>query len=219
MTSNCLRQSSRSLIEFASNESRDQIMAKKVFFSFHYQDVIDFRANVVRQHWQMKPDREAAGFFDKSVWETAKGTNPTAVKRLIHSALDGTSVTCILAGSNTYERPWVRYEIMKSFRKGNHLLAVHINSIAGKDKATKPKGPNPLDYLGVSYSATGDTGTLYQVKNGKWEEFKEIDNSASFRTDGIHQRYWGNGYKFSLWYPAYDWVADDGYNRFATWIQ
>lgn len=25
-------------------------MAKRVFFSFHYQDVIDFRANVVRQH-------------------------------------------------------------------------------------------------------------------------------------------------------------------------
>lgn len=27
-------------------------MAKRVFFSFHYQDVIDFRANVVRNHKQ-----------------------------------------------------------------------------------------------------------------------------------------------------------------------
>jgi hypothetical protein len=42
-------------------------MAKRVFFSFHYQDVIDFRANVVRQHWLTKPDREAAGFFDASI--------------------------------------------------------------------------------------------------------------------------------------------------------
>jgi len=47
-------------------------MAKRVFFSFHYQDVIDFRANVVRKHWLTKRDREAAGFFDASVWETAK---------------------------------------------------------------------------------------------------------------------------------------------------
>jgi hypothetical protein len=47
-------------------------MAKRVFFSFYYQDVVDFRANVVRQHWLTKPDREAAGFFDASIWGNAK---------------------------------------------------------------------------------------------------------------------------------------------------
>jgi hypothetical protein len=35
-------------------------MAKRVFFSFHYQDVIDFRANVVRNHWLTKKDRKDA---------------------------------------------------------------------------------------------------------------------------------------------------------------
>ena len=45
-------------------------MAKRVFFSFYYQDVIDFRANVVWQHWLTKPHREAAGFFDASIWAT-----------------------------------------------------------------------------------------------------------------------------------------------------
>ena len=30
-------------------------MAKRVYFCFHYQDVIDFRANVVRNHWMTKP--------------------------------------------------------------------------------------------------------------------------------------------------------------------
>jgi hypothetical protein len=49
-------------------------MAKRVFFSFHYQDVIDFRAIVVRQHWMTKPDREEAGFFDASIWESARRT-------------------------------------------------------------------------------------------------------------------------------------------------
>ena len=44
-------------------------MAKRVFFSFHYQDVIDFRANAVRNHWLTKADLEDAGFFDVSVWE------------------------------------------------------------------------------------------------------------------------------------------------------
>ena len=45
-------------------------MAKRVFFSFHYQDVIDFRANVVRNHKLTKDDH--AGYFDASIWEKAK---------------------------------------------------------------------------------------------------------------------------------------------------
>ena len=65
-------------------------MAKRVFFSFHYQDVIDFRANVVRNHWLTKPDREDAGFFDASIW-AAKRTSPLALKRLINSELQHTS--------------------------------------------------------------------------------------------------------------------------------
>jgi hypothetical protein len=193
-------------------------MAKRVFFSFHYQDVIDFRANVVRQHWLTKPDRESAGFFDASIWETAKRTGPVAVKRLINSGLDGTSVTCVLIGSDTYGRPWVRYEILKSFRKGNSLLAVHINTISGRDQKTKTKGANPLAHVGVTYSGSGDTGTLWEIKNGKWEEYAEIDGGASFRTGGVAQQYRGKGFHLGNWYPTYDWIADNGYNNFGTWV-
>ena len=193
-------------------------MAKRVFFSFHYQDVIDFRANVVRKHWITKPDREAAGFFDASLWERAQKTSPMAVKRLIHSGLDGTSVTCVLIGSETFARPWVRYEIMKSFREGNKLLAVHINSIAGKDQKTKSQGPNPLEYLGVSFSATGDTATMYEKLNGKWQEYTEIDDSASYRSGGIEQQYWGKGFNFSQWYRVYDWIGNNGFDNFANWV-
>lgn len=83
-------------------------MAKRVFFSFHYQDVIDFRANTVRNHWLTKADREAAGFFDASIWETAKKTGDAALKRLINGALKNTSVTCVLIGSQTFNRRWSR---------------------------------------------------------------------------------------------------------------
>jgi hypothetical protein len=59
-------------------------MAKRVYFCFHYQDVIDFRANVVRNHWLTKPDREVAGFFDASLWESAQKQGDVAIKRLIN---------------------------------------------------------------------------------------------------------------------------------------
>ena len=55
-------------------------MAKRVFFSFDYQDVIDFRANVVRNHWMTKSDREDAGFFDASIWESKKRTGDVGFK-------------------------------------------------------------------------------------------------------------------------------------------
>ena len=152
-------------------------MAKRVFFSFHYQDVADFRANVVRQHWRTKQDHEDAGFFDASIWESAKRTGTIAVKRLINSALAGTTVTCVLIGSDTYARPWVRYEILKSFNKGNFILGVHINSIKGKDQMVKSRGPNPLEYVGVTFSGGGDSATLWEKVNGKWVEYSEIDGS------------------------------------------
>lgn len=95
-------------------------MARRIYFALHYRDVIDFRADVVRNHWRLKPDRESAGFIDWSLWEEAQCTSPVAVKRLIKNGLEGTSATCVLIGSRTYERPWIRYEILKSFRRDNH---------------------------------------------------------------------------------------------------
>ena len=192
-------------------------MAKRVFFSFHYQDVTDFRANVVRQHWMTKPDRESAGFFDASMWESAKKTGTTPVKRLINSGLDGTSVTCVLIGSQTYARAWVRYEILKSFRRGHSILAIHVNSIRGRDQTTKLAGPNPLHYVGVTFSASGATGTLWELVSNHWQQYAEIDGSASWETS-VAAQYRGNGYNLGSWSPTYDWVANDGYNNFATWV-
>ena len=63
-------------------------MAKRVFFSFHYKDVADFRANVVRNHWTMKPDREICGYYDASIWESARKQGDIALKRLINEGLN-----------------------------------------------------------------------------------------------------------------------------------
>ena len=192
-------------------------MAKRVFFSFHYDDVKDFRANVVRQHWLTKSDRTAAGFFDASIWESARKQGSVALKRLINGSLENTSVTCVLVGSQTYSRPWVRYEILKSFRRGNSIIAVHINSIKGKNKLTKAKGLNPLRFVGVTYSDSGRTGTLWEKLNGKWVKYDKIGGSASFNTN-VSATYRGNGYNLAQWYKEYDWVTNNGYNNFANWI-
>ena len=191
-------------------------MARRVFFSFHYQDVIDFRANVVRNHWLTKPDREDAGFFDASIWENAKRTSPLAVKRLINKEVQNTSVTVVLIGSKTYVRRWVRYEIIKSMEKGNTILGVHVNGIKGKNGREKALGPNPFNYLGYKYSDDGKKLYPYEYKNRKWVQYGDHD-SYTLKT-AVSQSEGGKFYKLSSNRPVYDWIEDDGYKNFSTWV-
>jgi MTH538 TIR-like domain (DUF1863). len=192
-------------------------MAKRVFFSFHYQDVIDFRANVVRKHWVTKPGREDAGFFDASVWEKSKKEGEIALKRLINGALENTSNTCVLVGTETYRRPWVRYEILKSFQRGNHLLAVHINSIKGQDQNFKKLGPNPFDFVGVKYSKDGKTATLIEWIDEKWVDYEKIGESPTYVVN-VSSDHHGKAYKLSALFNLYDWDTGKGYENFSSWL-
>lgn len=194
-------------------------MAKRVFFSFDYKDVADFRANVVRQHWLTKLGREAAGFYDASIWESAIKRGSVAVKRLINRGLNNTSVTCVLIGSRTYSRRWVRYEIFKSFKRGNEIVGIHINSIKGRDQQVKKMGQNPLSHLGVTYSESGKTVTMLEWKNSKWNRYLEVDGSASFQIEPVPQKYRGKGFNLARLHATYDWVQDNGYSNFVHWVK
>ena len=191
-------------------------MAKRVFFSFHYQDVIDFRANVVRNHWLTKKNSADAGFFDASIWEDAKKNNALAIKRLINKEIQNTSVTCVLVGTDTFQRRWVDYEIMKSIEKGNKIIAVHINDIKGKDGKTKTKGYNPLYYLGYSFSADGRKIKLHNFIQGKWIDYTDLQG---WTVNLAEEKYRNKIYRLSEIYPIYDWVADNGYINFSDWVK
>lgn len=190
-------------------------MARRVFFSFHYDDVKTFRANVVRKHDMLKT-REEAGFFDASIWEDAKQHGESSVKRLIDSGLEGTSVTCVLIGTDTWSRRWVRYEMLRSYDRGNKLIGVHINSVRDKDKKTKPSGRNPFEYVGITISDSGKTLTYHEVNGSNWGIYADLPrrNGMNFAT-----KYWGTGHNLGNWVPVYDWIEDDGYNNFSIWVE
>jgi hypothetical protein len=190
-------------------------MAKRVFFSFHYQDVLDFRANVVRQSWMTKPDREEAGFFDASIWEKTKLIGETSLKKLIDNGLDGTTVTAILIGSDTHQRRWVKYEIFKSIFRGNSLFGIHINQIRCKNRQTKPHGPDPFEYLALKFNSTGDHVQPVEWNGNQWIPFKDI---PSWSLGQAQPNSAGNIKQLKNWSKTYCWVAHDGYNNFGSWL-
>lgn len=117
-------------------------MARRVFFSFHYDRDI-WRANVVRNSW-VTQDRKAAGFFDASLWEEAKKQGQPAIQRMIDRGLENTSVTVVLIGAKTSTRSYVKYEINESIKRGNGLIGVRIEKIENRQGLTDSAGPNPL---------------------------------------------------------------------------
>lgn len=98
-------------------------MARRVFFSFHYDDIMN--ANIVRMSGQFKPTPDT-GFYDASLWETARTQGHAAVQRLIDSGLNNTGVTCFLLGAKTSTRPWCKYELKKSIDDRKGILGIFL---------------------------------------------------------------------------------------------
>jgi hypothetical protein len=117
-------------------------MARKVYFSFHYEQDI-WRTNVVRNHWVTQGYGET-GVIDASLWEEAKKKGDAAIAGMIDEGLEGTTATVVLIGAETSERPWVKYEILQSLRRNNAIIAIHINRIKNQDSQTCTRGRNPL---------------------------------------------------------------------------
>jgi len=131
-------------------------MARRVFFSFHYERDVS-RAMVVRNSW-VTQDREDAGFFDAGLWEEAKKKGKAAIEKMIDDALLNTTVTAVLLGQETGSRDYVQYEIDQSIARGNGLLGVWIHKIKNLAGETDEAGTNPLPSKYKVYAWNNDKG-------------------------------------------------------------
>ncbi|ABC01483.1 TIR domain-containing protein [Mycoplasma capricolum] len=109
-------------------------MARKVFFSFHFENDV-WRANQVRNSW-VTQGTQAAGYIDAAEFEEIKRSGDRAVKKWIDEQLFGTSVTVVLIGSETLDRPYVRYEIEESIKRGNAIIGIAIGDLLDQNKKT-----------------------------------------------------------------------------------
>ena len=185
---------------------------RNVFYSFHYADI--FRVNHIRNSGKIRATDKGRNLTprDRSLWESVKRTNPANLKRVINAGLGGTSTTCVLAGYETWSRPWVRYEIARSLMRGNALLTVHIDGCKCPREGYGMRGSNPLAAM-----ALGWDNRIYEHCGGQWVIYSEIECKVPGWPKWLPRPFEGRVMPLDRGAPAYDWITDDGFNNLIRW--
>ena len=166
-------------------------MAEPVFFSFHYERDVT-RAWQVRNSW-VTQSGEAEAFDDRGLREAVKRNDERAIRDAINRGIRETSVTAVLIGAETAQRPWVLYEIARTLERGNALLGIYIHNIkCMQTRKNDKKGANPFRFVDV-----------------------EVDEGGIFTERWVTKSLW-EVYGESI--PMFDWVNDEGYENLTDWI-
>src|SRR5688572_20527154 len=150
-------------------------MARRVFFSFHYDNDV-WRANQVRNS-NVVSGPDTAGFFDHSEYNEAKKTGAEGISRMIQRHLNNTTVTVILIGSQTAQRPWVKYEIEQSIARKNGLLGIYIHHLKDQNGNASVRGSKPSVLQIVEFPTYDWDGDLNRFR-------REIE-AAGKRSDAL----------------------------------
>ena len=151
-----------------------------MFFSFHYDDDV-WRANQV-QNANVVAGADMAGFFDHSEYAEAKKKGSEGISRMILNNLRNTSVTVVLIGNQTANRPWVRYEIERSIAQNNGLLGIYIHQLKNHQGITSWRGSIP------SVPRVVEFPTYDWDKN--LDRFRKEIEAAGKRSDALRRSYY-----------------------------
>jgi hypothetical protein len=147
-------------------------MARRVYFSFHYdRDII--RVSQIRNSGTFS-EGDSQPFLDKAEWEKIKKKGDNEIIKWINEQMDGTSVLILCIGSETNDRKWVRHEIKKAFQENRGIVGIYIHKQKNFNHKTDTKGINPLD-------------TIYYIENKKEIYLSSIYSTYDWVDDKGHQ--------------------------------
>lgn len=166
------------------------------------------KAGVIR-----KLDRERTTVIDRSIWEKVKIRNPGLLTSIIRKGLDGTTATVVLAGEETWQREWVRYEIAFSLARGNGLATVYIDGCNCPNEGYGVRGHNPLSFI-----ALGWNHRLYEVNNfGEWVPYSKHPSRIVPWPKWLPKPDRGYLMPLDSGALAYDWINDNGRDNLIHW--
>lgn len=130
-------------------------MARKVFFSFHFDN--DFwRTQQVRQMNALEGNPLAT----PNAWEDVKRKGDDSIKKWISDEMVGRTCAIVLVGSQTSSRKWVKYEIERAWADKRAVLGIRVHKLLDTSSNPSTAGANPFTGLTVGGTSLGSVVTL-----------------------------------------------------------
>jgi MTH538 TIR-like domain (DUF1863) len=119
-------------------------MARKCFYSFHFKPD-NWRAATVRSIGSIEGNPPASD----NEWEsiTSGPDNEQKIQNWIAGQMKGKTCTIMLVGSDTANRKWINYEIVKTWNDGLGLVGIYIHGLKDRHGLESSKGQNPFDFI------------------------------------------------------------------------
>ncbi len=114
---------------------------KRIFLSFssdNLDQVRGFRLLAKNPNYELD-------IYDESIKTAINSTNADYIKRIIGDKISRASVTLCLIGTTTHQSAWVDWELERSHKEGNQIIAM---ALKGVDRATLPK---KIKELGLAF--------------------------------------------------------------------
>lgn len=114
-------------------------MARKVFFSFHYQ----------LDNWRVQQIRNIGAVAGQPLlgsndWEDVAKGGDAAIQKWIDTEMVGKSCNVVLIGAETQGRRWVEYEFKKAWVEKKGLLGINIHNLQDQNRQVSQQGANPF---------------------------------------------------------------------------
>lgn len=114
-------------------------MARRVFYSFHYE--LDYwRTSQVRNIGIVSGNRPCKD----NNWEKIRQGGKRAIRAWIDEQLTSRSCTIVLIGAKTAGREFIDYEIERSWKRGLGLVGIHIHKLLDTSRRPSKQGKNPF---------------------------------------------------------------------------
>jgi hypothetical protein len=107
----------------------------------------------------------------------AKKKGKDGIQRMILNHLKDTTVTVVLIGTETANRPWVKYEIEQSIARKNGLLGIYIHHLKDPNSPPTSRGAKPAVPKGVDFPAYAWDKDL--------DRFRKAIEAAGKRADAL----------------------------------
>lgn len=142
-------------------------MARKVFYSFHYQPD-NWRVSQVRNIGAIEGNKPATD----NDWETVTKGGDSQIEKWIADQMSGRSCTVLLIGKETANRKWINHEIIKTWNDKKGIVGVYIHNLKDRYSSQATLGSNPFDF--ITFKNGTKLSSIVKAYNPPYSDSKQV---------------------------------------------